>query len=101
MSFNLTEERTYVKINSFKLTLMTKILTATQFRAQLYSTLDEILQTGRPIWIKKSGKKFKLSLEKTKIKDKFSRLETHRTIIGNPDDLIDIKLGEWTELKNL
>lgn len=99
---NLTQKRTYAMIDSIILDpIMAKTLTATQFRAQLYSTLDEILQSREPIWIERKGEKYKLTYEKQKRKNKFANLKSHHTIIGNPDDLIDIKVGKWTETKNL
>lgn len=39
--------------------------------------------------------------EKQVKRDKFKNLIPHQGIIGAPDDLVDLKVYEWTEEKNL
>lgn len=43
----------------------------------------------------------KRSRKKKGIKSKLDKLRPHNTIIGDPDELIDLKVYEWNEEKNL
>lgn len=76
------------------------ILTATKLRQNLYRILDEILDSGIPVKINRKGEILKIIPEKKK--SKLERLEEHRTIIGNPESIIDINFNsEWKEKDNL
>lgn len=76
------------------------ILTATKLRQNLYRILDEILDSGIPVKINRKGEILKIVPEKKK--SKLERLEEHRTIIGNPESIIDINFdSEWKEKNNL
>jgi len=76
-----------------------KQMTATAFRKDLYQSLDQVAQTGVPLEITKKGKRLRVSLADTV--DKFSRLVPHDSIIGDPDELVNLRVYEWTEEKNL
>ena len=43
----------------------------------------------------------KKSQKQKRIKNKLDKLRPHNTIIGDPDELIDLKIYEWNEEKNL
>jgi len=47
------------------------------------------------------GKAPKNGDKKKQIKNKMNRLRPHNSIIGDPDELIDLKVYEWNEEKNL
>ncbi len=55
----------------------------------------EILKTLPSISGSKKQKK------QNRIRNKLDRLRPHNTIIGDPDELIDLKVYEWNEEKNL
>lgn len=68
---------------------MTKQITPTQLRQNLYNLLDEVLNTGIPLEINRGGKLLRIMpVEKV---DKLKRLKKRPdVIVGHPDDLIDI-----------
>jgi hypothetical protein len=74
-----------------------KTVTPTQLRADIYNILDEVLETGIPVEIRKGGKKLKIiSLEGG---DKFQNLISRpEVIIGDPDELAEIN---WVDEVNL
>ena len=76
------------------------ILSATKLRQNLYRILDEILDSGIPVKIDRKGEILKIVPEKKK--PKLERLVKHKTIIGDPEDIIDIDFyDEWKEKDNL
>ena len=66
----------------------------TEFRKDIYKILDQVLETGKPVEIKRRGKILRIvSAESV---DKFQRLTPRPDVIrGDPDDLIHI---EWNEM---
>jgi antitoxin (DNA-binding transcriptional repressor) of toxin-antitoxin stability system len=75
-------------------------LSATKLRQNLYRILDEILDSGIPVKISRKGEILKIIPEKKK--SKLERLKEHKTIIGDPESIIDIDFNEeWKEKDNL
>jgi hypothetical protein len=74
-----------------------KTVTPTQLRADIYNLLDEVLETGIPIEIRKGNKKLKIVPLETvdKFKNLISRPEA---ITGNPEELVEIS---WEDEVNL
>jgi len=74
-----------------------KTITVTELRGNIYSLLDEVLNTGIPIEINKGGKKLKIMpLAKA---NKLQNLVSRPNVIkGNPDDLVGIS---WEKEVNL
>lgn len=74
-----------------------KTVTPTQLRANIYNLLDEVLQTGLPLEIKKGDKKLRIiPVDKVdKLKNLVSRPEA---IQGDPDELVEIN---WMDEVNL
>ncbi len=66
-----------------------KTVTPTELRANIYKLLDEVLETGAPLEIKKGDKRLKIvPVEPV---DKFQNLVARRDVIlGDPDDLVEI-----------
>lgn len=63
--------------------------------------MDMIIETGAPIVIERKGEKLELRLKSKKKKNKVSwldRLPKRNIINGAPDDLINMKLWEWTRI---
>lgn len=76
-----------------------KQMTATALRKDLYGTLDQVAESGTPVQIERKGKKLLIiAADET---DKFSRLIPHNSIVGDPDELVNLKVWEWDEEKNL
>ena len=74
-----------------------KTVTPTQLRANIYNLLDEVLETGLPLEIKKGDKRLRIiPVDKVdKLKNLISRPEV---IQGDPDDLVEIN---WVDEVNL
>ncbi|MGA1867632.1 MAG: type II toxin-antitoxin system prevent-host-death family antitoxin [bacterium] len=75
-------------------------LSATKLRQNLYRILDEVLEKGVPIEIERRGKILKIvPLEPIK---KLDKLESHNTIIGDPESIVTISWSKaWQEERNL
>ncbi|MEA3350828.1 MAG: type II toxin-antitoxin system Phd/YefM family antitoxin [Chloroflexota bacterium] len=66
-----------------------KTITSTELRANIYNLLDEVLETGIPLEIKK-GKRMLRIVPAEKI-DKFQNLISRPGVIeGDPDELVDL-----------
>ena len=61
-------------------------------RSNLFKIVEEIIETGNPVVLERKGYRLKIVIE-----GKLDNLKSHDCIIGNPDDLIDLKLSEWNE----
>jgi hypothetical protein len=73
-------------------------ITASKLRENIYSILDQALDTGVPVEVIRKGKILKIVPEVKA--DKLSRLKKRKCIIGDPDDIVHMNwLSEWTELK--
>ena len=74
-----------------------KTVTPTELRSNVYKLLDEVLETGIPLEIKKGDQKLRIvPIEKTdKLQNLIYRPET---ITGNPEDLAEIG---WKDEVNL
>jgi hypothetical protein len=73
-------------------------ITASKLRENIYSILDQALETGVPVEVIRKGKVLKIVPEVKP--DKLSRLKKRKCIIGDPDDIVHMDwLSEWTELK--
>lgn len=71
-----------------------KPITPTALRADLYNLLDQVIETGKPLEIKRNGKKLRLVLDE-KPTDIFDNLTPRNAINGDPEDLVDFKVYEW------
>jgi hypothetical protein len=66
-----------------------KTVTPTELRTNIYNLLDEVLETGIPLEIKKADRRL-LILPVEKV-DKLQNLIVRPDVIqGNPEDLVDI-----------
>ena len=75
-------------------------VTPTQLRADLFHLLDRVLETGEPLEIKRNGRILKLVVEQPV--DKLSRIRPRKdAFLGDPEDLIDLKVWEWDVEQNL
>ena len=69
-------------------------ITATDLRQNLYNILDEIIKTGIPVEIKRKGELLRIIPEKNI--SVFDLLESHDTIIGDAEDIVQMGWsGTW------
>ena len=71
----------------------------TALRNNLFKIVDQVIQTGNPVIVERKGHKLKIVLEEKK--SKLKNLKPHDCIIGDPDDLVQLKVGEWYETNHL
>ena len=77
-------------------------LTVTKLRNNLYKIIDQIIVTGCAQEIERKGYILKIVLdERNKKKSKLMNLMPHNTIVGDPNELINVKVYKWLEEKNL
>jgi hypothetical protein len=71
-------------------------MTATQLRAHLYKTLDQVIDTQKPVEIMRKGQKLQIILAE-KGRSKLAQLQAHPgTIKGDPEELVHMDWsGYW------
>lgn len=74
-------------------------MSLTALRNKLFKVVDEIIKTGIPAEIERNGYRLLIVLEEKK--SKLDNLKPHDCIVGNPDDLVNLKVTEWGETNNL
>ena len=74
-------------------------ISITELRKQLFKAVDEIINTGIPLEIKRKGHTLKITLAEKK--RKLDNLKPHDCIVGDPDELATLKIAAWSEEKNL
>lgn len=70
-------------------------ITASELRQNVYRLLDEVLASGVPLEVERSGRR--LRIVPVDPPPKLSRLSPHPgTIVGDPEDLVHVDWsGEW------
>jgi hypothetical protein len=72
---------------------MTLEITPTELRKNIYKLLDQVLESGDPIEIKRKGKRLLIVPEEPE--KKLECLESHPDcIVGNPEDFVHM---DWSE----
>lgn len=81
---------------------MTRQVTASQLRANIYQLVDGVLDTGVPLQINRRGRKLVLIPEEP-TGDRLAAIHTDPdAIVGDPDDLVSIDWsGEWDPDRNI
>ncbi|MBW2406385.1 MAG: type II toxin-antitoxin system Phd/YefM family antitoxin [Deltaproteobacteria bacterium] len=74
-------------------------MSLTALRNKLFKVVDEVIKTGIPAEIERNNHKLLIVLEEKK--SKLDNLKPHDCIVGNPDDLVSLKVTEWGETNNL
>jgi prevent-host-death family protein len=74
-----------------------KTITPTELRANIYKLLDEVLETGLPLEIKKGDQRLRIvPVEKA---DKFQNLIARPDVIqGTPDELVTVHWAHAVKL---
>ncbi len=70
---------------------MSKRLTASELRADVYRVLDGVLETGMPVEIERKGRVLKIVEERSA--SKLSRLIQRQSLKGDPDDIVHM---DWS-----
>jgi len=71
----------------------------TALRNNLFKIVDQVIRTGNPVIVERKGHELKIVLEEKK--SKLKNLKFHDCIVGDPDDLVKLKVGEWRDTNNL
>jgi len=74
-------------------------ISLTSLRNNLFKIVDEVIQSGNPVELERKGHRLKIVLEEKK--SKLDNLKPNDCIVGNPDELIDLKVAEWLETDKL
>lgn len=74
-------------------------ISLTALRNNLFKIVDQVIQTGNPVLLERKGQKLKIVLEEKK--SKLDNLKPHNCVTGDPDDLVQVKVGEWHETNHL
>ncbi|MGB4777043.1 type II toxin-antitoxin system Phd/YefM family antitoxin [Microbacterium sp.] len=74
---------------------MTRIVTASELRQNVYRLVDQVLETGEAIEIERKGRR--LRLVPAEPPDRLARINVDpAVIVGEPDDLVSIDWSaEW------
>lgn len=74
-------------------------MSLTALRNQIFKVVDRVIKTGIPVEIERKGHRLKIVLAEKR--SKLDNLTPHDCIVGDPDELIDLKVAEWHEGPNL
>ena len=74
-------------------------ISLTALRSNLFKIVDKVIETGNPVELERKGHRLKIVIEGKK--SKLENLKPHNCIVGNPDELIDLKVAEWHEIEKL
>ena len=67
-------------------------ISLTTLRQQLFKVVDRVIKTGVPVEISRHGHKLRIvCVDKT---SKLARLTPNKAIVGNPEDLVELKAGK-------
>lgn len=75
-------------------------LSITALRQNLFQVADEVLESGVPVAIERRGRTLLLVAENSG-KSRLAALKRRKLIKGAAEQLVDTKVGEWREPKNL
>lgn len=74
-------------------------LSLTALRERLFKVVDQVIKTGVPAEIERRGHRLRIVLAEKK--SKLGRLTPHRAIVGDPEELVSLKVGKWRKERNL
>jgi hypothetical protein len=70
-----------------------------ELRKDLAKLVDRVIETGEPLEIERNGHRLKIVRDEKR--SKLDNRTPHDWIVGDPEDLVDLKVFEWDEEKNL
>jgi hypothetical protein len=77
-----------------------EILSLTALRKRLFEVVDRVLATGTPAVVERNGRRV-LLVPEDRIGSRLSRLRRRNGIVGDPETLVEQKVGKWDEARNL
>jgi len=82
--------------------MMSKQLTPTALRKDLFNILDAVVATGVPVEVNRHGRTLKIILEdKASRMDVLARSAVDDLIEGDPEELVSVDLTTWSARENL
>jgi len=73
-------------------------ISLTELRKHLFERVDEVINTGIPVEIKRNGHILKIVLGESK--RKLDNLKLHDCIVGDANELANLKTGIWEDETN-
>lgn len=72
-------------------------LTASQLRQNIYRILDQVLETGVPVVVRRDGRELRIVPVQPAAGAKLDNLRPHpKAVVGDPEDLVHMDWsGEW------
>lgn len=70
-----------------------------ELQKDLTKLVDRVIETGEPLKIERNGHRLKIVRDEKR--SKLDNRTPHDWIVGDPEDLVDLKVFEWDEEKNL
>ena len=76
-----------------------KALTLTNLRSNLFKIIDQIIESGKPVFIKRKGHIVRIDLDKpTKRTERLFKQPLRKNVItGDPEELVNFKAWQWDE----
>lgn len=74
-------------------------ISLTSLRNNLFKIVDGVINTGNSVEIQRNGHRLRIVLDEKK--SKLDNLKPHDCIVGEPDELVHLKVAEWHETNNL
>jgi Phd_YefM. len=72
-------------------------ISLTAFRQKLFALVDKVIKTGVPLEIERHGHQLRLVLDEKR--SKLDNLTPHNAIVGDPEELVELKVSTWSEEK--
>lgn len=69
-----------------------KKIALTTFRQNLFQIVDQVIETGVPVEIERKGRCVRVMVEERK--SKLANLIAHKSIVGDPETLVELEVGE-------
>ena len=71
----------------------------TSIRRQIYKVFDQVIETGKPVYVKRKGRIIKIDLDKpvSRTERLFSQKVRKDVINGDPESLVNFKTWQWDE----
>lgn len=76
-----------------------KTISLTAVRRQIYKIFDQVLETGKPVYVKRKGQIIKIDLDRraSRTERLFSQAPRKNVVKGDPEELVDFKSWQWDE----
>jgi hypothetical protein len=68
-------------------------VTASDLRGRIYCLLDQVIETGQPLEVKRKGRCIRIAVDPPPAR-KLERLVKRDCIVGDPEDLVSV---DWSD----